>query len=429
MYWLYRLGCCAVFLIAGCSSSAADDRSSPSRAEYDKFVQPYTEKARSFGQAKGPLKMIVTAIVDDGPKARWQDGETRFGAEVATDWHVYNFDLSPFSAKSGTASNWNITGADQRRLDTLLSHLPDDGRRLPPHDRRLVLQVPHGDHCLARVYDRANAPDEVCEILRLSLSGIRSWTLTFKSQSDLSTGDDSPDGIFALAPKGQLVTGALKLWDPVTHKKLSEVPLSAGFTWANSIMFSQDGSLAAITDVFGKGCVLETKTWKVIQDFSQPFGGSRQPSLPHFTADGRFLIFPCHQRDAEGHITIVPRAYDTKSGQMYDKLPGLPDNAVACIEAPRRKRAVLLLKGNSMVLWNSERRIKYAKLLEHVRIKEVAFSPDESMVAVSTGRDGEDGGTIDNVSVWRMDSGDLVHRLRPFEAELLRERRGVAVDA
>jgi WD40 repeat protein len=231
-------------------------------------------------------------------------------------------------------------------------------------------------------------------------------------------GTDSTDGIFAVTPKGQLVTGALKLWDSVTHEKLKEVPLSPGFTWANSITFSPDGSLAAITDVSGKGCVLETKTWKVVQDFSQPYAGRYgvRPSLPHFTADGHFLMFPCRQSDGKGHYTIAPRAYDTKSWQQYDKLPGLPENALACIQAPKRKRAVLLLKGNTMVLWNSERRVEYAKLQEHVRIKEVAFSPDESMVAVSTGKDGEDDWTIDNVSVWKMDTGELVHRLRPFEA-------------
>ncbi len=412
MYTLCRLGSCVVLLIAGISSAAADDMSSPSSTEYDKFLQPYKAKAQSFDSHQAPLILIVTGIVGDEPKAGPHDGKTRFGVDVSTDWQVYSFSIGPFGAKG--SGYWKITGTDQKRLDTLLSNLPDDGHRLPPPDRRMVLQVPQGDHCLARVYDRANAPDDVCEILRLSLSRIRSYTLTFKSQSDLSTGDDSTDGIFALTPQGQFVTGALKLWDPVTREKVKEVPLSAGFTWAKCIAFSTDGSLAAVTDISGKGCVLETKTWKVIQDFSQPYAG--RPSPPQFTADGHFLMFPCKQRDADGHYTIVPRAYDTKSWQQYDKLPGLPENAIACIQAPKQTRAVLLLKGNTMVLWNSERRIEYAKLQEHVRIKDVAFSPDETMVAVSTGRDGENDWAIDNVSVWRMDTGELVHRLRPFEA-------------
>ena len=48
-----------------------------------------------------------------------------------------------------------------RRLDELLSKLPDDGGHLPPNGRRLVIQTPEADRFRARVYDLADAPEEV----------------------------------------------------------------------------------------------------------------------------------------------------------------------------------------------------------------------------------------------------------------------------
>ena len=96
-----------------------------------------------------------------------------------------------FQSFDGSKGSWHpaIPNADQKRLDQLLSRLPDDGARLPPPGRRVVLQVPEGDHSRARVYDLANAPDEVLEILRLSQSGIRSWAWQFKPEKDLKVGD------------------------------------------------------------------------------------------------------------------------------------------------------------------------------------------------------------------------------------------------
>ncbi len=219
--------CPCVFLVIGCFSVAQaeekpgpqrgecgaaqpEEKPGPSRAEYDKFLQTYTAKPQSWHfRGQKPLKLIVTAIMHDEPKANGEldfDRLVRAGIDVSNDWQVYWFDIGPFAAKSGTSSSSKINDVDQKRLDTLLSNLPDDGRRLPPFYRRLVLQIPEGDHCRAKVYDRGNAPDEVCEILRLSQSRIRSWVLEFKSEHDVNAGDDGKGDIPALASKGQLVT-------------------------------------------------------------------------------------------------------------------------------------------------------------------------------------------------------------------------------
>ena len=307
MYAICRPCLCVLFVV-GCGAAQTEEKPGPQRAEYEQFIQSCIGNMPPgwFPGPKVPLKLIVTAIVGDDPQAHAKDplnfDESRCGCQVATDGRVYHFEIGPSGAKGGGYPT--IAAADQKRLDTLLSKLPDDGCRLPPFDRRLVLQVPEGDHCQAKVYDRADAPDEVCEILRLSLSRIRSWVLEFKSERDVNAdGDRSEVRMLAATSSRQLVTAV-----------------------AN----------------------------------------------------------------------------------------GLPDDALAHIRTPNGKRAVVLLKGNTMALWDFEGHRQYAKLDEHVRIREVAFSPDQSMVAISTGNDG--GWEIDCIRIWNLATGELVHRLRPFEA-------------
>jgi hypothetical protein len=298
VYAVCRSCLCILFAI-GCGAAWADEKPKPKQTEYERFIQPYTAKAKAgffpgpkapFDFVPVPLKLIVTAIVDDDPQTQKLhfSRETSFGCDVSIDGQVDHFSHQPFANKGG--GYWTIPEAERKRLDTLLSKLPDDGARLPPFDRRVVLQMPEGDHSRVRVYDRANAPDEVSEILRLSLSGIRSWVLEIKSENDLIVGGHSINGLFALTPNSQLITavshGSLKFWDPVTHKELSDLH------------------------------------W-------------REQLLP--------------------------------SG------------------------------------------IKFSP----IRIQEVAFSPDQSMVAVATGQD--DYGMINCIRVWKMVTGELVHRLRPFE--------------
>ncbi len=430
-----RVGLYIVSLIACISSASAENKSASASTPYDKYMQPYTAKARSgsfpgpkgdFDRIELPLNLIVTGIVGDEPKAnaldQQFDGPTTFGTEVSTDWQVYHFNYGPSGGKG--SGYWKINDADQKRLRALLSKLPDDGQRLPPPGRRVILQVPEGDHCRARIYDRANAPDEVYEILRLSLTGIRSWMPTINSESDVTVGGHSIDGILALTPKGQLVTatenGPLKFWDPLTHEQLKDVRLPSDFSTPETIKFSPDGSLAVLADAFGDNRAFEAKTWKIVKNLRQPSVGRYGVGLffTQFTADGRFVTFLCTQFDTEGHhLTILPRAYDTKTWKQYDKQPDLPQNALACVQARKGRRAIVLLKGNTMVLWNLERGVQSAKLDEHVRIHEVAFSPDESMVAIATGKDGKNDWMYDNIKIWKMDTGEQVHRLRPFEAD------------
>lgn len=249
--------CLCVVVVIGCIAAHAGEKPSPKQSEYDQFIRYYTGKVEpewlpgpkgSVDGAVVPLKLIITAIEGDQPPVinGVQNLLEMRGTRVAANGQVMYFHRNVMGEKGGWDST--IPDADLKRLDKLLLKLPDDGARLPPPGRYLVLQVPEGNRCRARVYDRANAPDEVWKILHLSLSGMRHWVPQFKSESDLDVGDarkpigsgqggpfwpvaggDAREGILALTPDGQLVSatmlGRLRFWDPATRKQVREAPL------------------------------------------------------------------------------------------------------------------------------------------------------------------------------------------------------------
>ncbi len=351
--------------------------------------------------------------------------EIRYGCGIEADGGVYSFRSHSMGTMGGGPTT--IPASDQKRLDKLLSKLPDDGARLPHPGRRVVLQVPEGGHCRARVYDRANAPDEILEILRLSRSGVRAWVPKFKSEKDVPVNENC--GMFAVPPNRiATMDRSGKFWDLATHKELMELPLSYGRN-SQGIKFSPDGSLAVSAGFAGwegnRCSVIDAKTGKVVRHFQEPMVGRQMGILrfPQFTADGRFLLLLCFQPDGNGHVTVLPRVYDTKTWVTRDKLPGFPENALTCIEAPKGKRAVVLLKGSVAALWDRERHREYAKLDEDVQIRQVAFSPDESMVAMATLHERGDGYWPRwttwgyRIRIWKMATGELVHELYPFEQD------------
>lgn len=416
--------CLCMVVVIGCIAAQAEEKPGPKRSEYDQFIQPYMAKAKPgrFPGPKGtsdkiqvPLRLIVTAIAGDEPQANTREpeflrqGESR--CEVSVDGQTNSI------GRLGLT----IPKADWQQLDKLLLKLPDDGGRLPPLGRRLVLQVPEGDHSLARVYDRANAPDEVLDILRLSISLIRSWVPEFKAESDILLGGCDTYGVLALTPDRQFVSafkpGSLTFWDPVAHKQTRETAVGNGMVLAQ-LAFSPDGSLAALAaicdPVIVRTCVVDTKTWHVLKILESAPDGFLLFSFPRFSRDGRYLLLQSHRLGTVG-VQSELRAYDTRTWERIGKLPGLPDGVLDYVEGPCGKHAVIRLKEKTLGLWDIAGRREYARLAERVQSCNVAFSPDESMVAIATKHRHDEKWPFYRVRIWKMDKGDLVHELHPFE--------------
>jgi len=76
-----------------------------------------------------------------------------------------------------------------------------------------------------------------------------------------------------------------------------------------------------------------------------------RPFLPKILRRRRFLMYLCSLPDGKGNVSLSPLVYDTETWEKRDRLPGLPENALTCIESPNGKRAVLFLKGDVVALW------------------------------------------------------------------------------
>jgi WD40 repeat protein len=303
------------------------------------------------------------------------------------------------------------------RLEELLAKLPDDKSKFPPSGRRLILQNYNNGQVVTRVYDRANAPEIVLEILRVSQCAIGSSPLEIAPQSQIDAAGSGNGGLFGLLPGGREILfrgdhGSMQLWEPATHEFLGDLSIPDG----NSLAFSRNGSLIAIGG--GNSVCVDRKTWKVIANLRQE-DATNNPAFPQFTPDGRYLLF----QTTEPSLDI----FDTQTWERAKRPPEIPDDAVQYSPASEGDRAVVRLKSGALALWDTAGRRQVARLDGNVLFSHVCFSPDESMVAVATAEKRQYltfGGTP-RIRVWRSDTGTFIHELRPEEQLDLEQVEGL----
>jgi WD40 repeat protein len=376
------------------------------------------------------IKFTITAVEGDdrkpGDKTTSPFGAdsfiARYGCAVSTKGTISFFQVTPFDVKGSGPGN--LPKENLERLNQLIAHLPDDGSRLPPPGRRLVISVASGGDVLARVYDRANAPDEVLEILRLTQSRIKSWAPSIEPLSKWTAGASEYYGGFSLSADGRQIVsssanGPFKIWDARSFTLLKEFPLSFiplpdGYSKNPSpvfgLTFSPDGSLA-IVDGMGQVDVLNARSWQGIRQLAEPFVGQQRHGLtcPIFAPDGRFLLL---QSDEP-----ALRIFDTTTWNKVDSIPEMAPGAVAYFPAQNGDKAIYASKNGSIGLWDPHAYREVAELDTNGRILRVSFSPDESLVAVITLHQDSATHTSNNyrLRIWRTSNGELAHELRPFE--------------
>ena len=376
------------------------------RKEYQQWVRKYSAKTLDG------LKLAITAIegeekANDHALNPFGSDIFKFGCRVLTDGDVSHF----FGRHSGfiSAGEFMIAPADFKRLNELLEKLPDDGSRLPPAGRRLIVQALEGSKWTINVYDRANLSDDVLEIIRLSDSRILSWMPKFQPQSKIESHPYEWDGFLCLSPDGSQVIftcgdGPLQFWEPITHETLGDVPTRGMPHY--SIAFNKDGSQAALC---GRGtCTLvDTKKWKQIWKYEEPSvkGVQKALSNPLFTPDGKFLVM----QSSEPSLRI----FDTHTWERVGRLPDMLEDATQYAPALKKKLAVVRSKSGVISLWNLDRHAALADLDKGCFVSQAAFSPDESLLAVVTTE--QLGWKNPRLRLWKTDDGKLVSELRPFE--------------
>ncbi|EEF63471.1 WD40 repeat domain-containing protein [Pedosphaera parvula] len=382
------------------------------RTDYERWVTNYARKdltkmVASDGTAQ--LKLVITALEGEESVQSadvFRTSILRFVTELSTSGQVRGFTYSYMSTKG--SSGTPIPAADLKRLDKLLARLPEDGFHLPPPGRRMLLQAVSGQRLVTRVYDLANTPDIVWEILRLSGCAMNSWVPKFKSQSVIDTRVSQFDGFCALSPSGREIlyaqaNGPLQVWEPTTHELLAEIPLDY---LGNRAAFSPDGSLVVIGN---SPCIcLETRTWSIIKKFPRFQRGKQEYILvPQFTHDGSHLLLQSSQYPLQ--------IYDVRSWQQVDASPEVPEGATQYVPSNNGKRAVVRLQTGALVLWDTVGRRQIAVLDNNTYLSHVSFAPDDSQVAVSTAQIWGylDFGGSPRVRIWKTKNGELLHELRP----------------
>jgi len=376
------------------------------------------------------VRLRITAIEGDGTKPVPQKGPVmripagsgiQHGCVVSTEGRVSYFYHTFMGAKSSGFQQ--ISATDRRLLQALLENLPDDFGRLPPPDRRLVLQVPSPDGVVARVYDRANAPGEVLEILRLAKSNIRSFVLMLKAAEEWKIGYHS--AIAAMLDGRTLITagesGSLRFWDADSRAMSRDVPgtlmpVGSGWTYssgtATGFSVSPDGFLMVV-EGGSKADLRETVTLKGYYRFEEWENERKLYRLFHsqFTQDGRYLLIPSSRP-----ALII---FDTRTKERVTAIPGLPPGALAWFPPPRGERSLYMTAAGEVALWSGAQNRQIAVLDPEGRIDHIAFSPDESMVAAVTLHNASDPARQSyRLRVWRTDDGALVHELRSLERRI-----------
>jgi WD40 repeat protein len=382
---------------------AAPDQAAQGREEYRNWVGQFSRTPLDG------LKLVITAVegedkVGEGrPILGW--GISGHGCRISLDGALSHFSFSDRGTKGSSGSK--IDAGDLQRLDELLGKLPEDGACLPAAGRRVLIQAATGAQATVRVYDRANAPAEVLEVLRLSRSQIRSWLPEFKPQSEIDARPHQHDGFLCLSPDGTQIiftgmNGPLQFWEPITHESLGEI--RAAFSPLAGITFSPNASLAVISG-WGTCALVETRNWRRLREFAEPTIDRRQHGLEHprFTPDGKYLVLQCSEPSL--------RIFDTATWERVARLTDIPEDAVRYIPAPKKKRAVVRLKSGTVALWDLERHAAVAELDRGCSLTHAAFSPDEALLATVTHVKWDQG----RIRLWKTDSGEVVHELRPFE--------------
>ncbi|MFZ0420708.1 MAG: hypothetical protein WAM04_21585 [Candidatus Sulfotelmatobacter sp.] len=259
----------------------------------------------------------------------------------------------------------------------------------------MVLQVRNGNKISARVYDRADMPDSILEILGLTGATHGPLRLDFAPNKTGALPEFGRQGI----PPDAMDIRIQEPVDPTTKRVPREfVTLAISpdrsyivkrYLWINP--------RTEITDV---------KDSTVVHVVPETMLDQRTISVYHasFTPDGRFLLL----------LTNLPAIliFETKAWQQVDRLPGLPSGAVAYYPSWDWKDGVVVSETGNVSLWNAFEHRTLALLDLDGKLQDVSFSPDNSLLAVTSVRQNEDKSSTFHLRLWDANTGGFKRELR-----------------
>lgn len=373
---------------------------------YSSWIKPYTKHLRKGGPSnKHEIKLSLTVLDGDdlGPDA---SSGIRFGGNDRCQM------TTTYLLSSGMVSMTRVTlmavqrgGPDrlpiemlttiQKLVPDLLRRPPDDHAIVPPQGRRLVLHVEDRSKVLARVYDRADLPPQVQEVL--SLIGATSGPIWMEFRSSAKTLQELGEPPIPVDAVGDR---SLHHRDSVTNGPQPDTAALA-VSPNNSMIVTHYFLINART------VVTDRSGGRVLLAVSDYTADLRWIYISHafFTPDSRYLLL----------LSNLPAiyVYDTNTWKSVDRFPGLPEGAIAFYPASDWKHGVAVLRGGHIESWDVSRGQKQTDLDLQGDLRDVSFSEDGSLFAVSTVRLNPDSSSTFRLRVWDTNTGRFLREMVP----------------
>ncbi len=342
-----------------------------STTTYQEWVDRYGHKsfqAVSFDGKTTDLKVLITFVEDeyDGvPEEDIQSRQTRYETQLFADGTSRSSRYTSRGTSGG--GNGSPLPADAlAHIDQLIARLPDDHGILPAVNRRFMIETANKLERHVHVYDLADAPPEVEELMHVLNAG-SAYVPQFQPFSSIHVRGYEYDGALAVTPQNEILymgrESRLQWWDPATHEFIAE----ADVTDVKDIVLAPDKVHALVQSSSGT-VLIDLPGRKPVRIFKDRFKAQ-------FTQDGRQVLLYKHKAP----VQIV----DTRSWQSVDHTDDVSNDCTSFIPAPAIHRALVRASDGSVALWDTAAHRAIAQLDSGSDVNLFAvFSPDESLVAV-----------------------------------------------
>lgn len=374
-----------------------------STISYQDWVSSHLRKpfkaGASFGET-ADLKTVITIFNNEGDERQ----ELCHGFELTMDGHLRSFAISSLSIKGG-GSTKPLPAEQLARIDHLLVKLPDDRRLLPPPDRRIMVEIASSPLHRTHVFDLANAPSELHELMR-SLGASSAYVPQFQPSGFIAVRGFDHGGALAVSHQGEILFTSpqrLQWWNATTHEFIAE----AHVPHVHDIVMAPDKTHALVQSS-SDTVLIDLPSRKILRTFPKRYAS-------RFTQSGdRVLLFSA----AEPVETLNTGTWEPTSFPDY-----LPGGLTQFIPSPTIQRAIVRGKDGSTFLWDTatHRPVKLVSPKSDLHMLAV-FSPDESMIGLCLRPYQSSSDKDAPFVIIKSDTGMQVNELRPFEGSPNRER-------
>jgi hypothetical protein len=321
-------------------------------------------------------------------------GTTWVGIQVSTDGEENSFADGGGEARGGTGK---LLPESLARIESLIERLPEDGHRVPPPERRLLVTVHRNDQNLVRLYDTANLPDKIIELIRVTGVRISVRTPVLHPDTVWSAKQTETSGLWAAKHEecGGDICGLI-----VSPNKT----IAVFHDGSNNTLEVVQGSTRP-----GSGYFSVSKVLRKIPETWQPANGGCDAG-GNFSPDGGYFLVTllCH----EGVVL-----YDTREWELIADSRVFPQRLTEYLPFADWRLGIAVKKNRRTEVWDMQSHRKLFPLDGVGFVWGFALSPDGLRLAVYSEPSDEDERKRGewHLDVWNLKDGKKLHEYWPVE--------------